>query len=360
MTRPVVIGLVLLASVVAAPARQLPIRGLTNAAAVARAYDTILAADFANVPVRLDEACDPPRLGTGLPMASETRAASEVCAVLEAMALWWQISLDPDSRVRDADFARIVERAIAGAEDWTRREPERAEAWFYLGAAVGARSQWRVVRRERMAAARDGKQIKEALERSLMLDPHLHDANFGIGLYRYYADVAPAALRMLRWLLLMPGGDRDGGLAQIAAARDHGQLVRGEAAYQLHLIYLWYEKRAPDALTLIEGLQARYPANPLFHQIEAEIHDDYRHDHVASYAASARLLALAAAGEVHEPALASVQARLNMAVQLDHLGDLPAAIDLLETVITDRPARPHGATARAQALMQSIKLKTGS
>ena len=359
MTRLVVIGLVLLASLVA-PARQLPIRGLTNAAAVARAYDTILAADFANVPVRLDETCQSPRLGTESSVTSEPRAASEVCRVLEAMALWWQISLDPDSRVRDADFARIVDRAIAGAEDWTRREPERAEAWFYLGAAVGARSQWRVLRRERMAAARDGQQIKEALERSLTLDPNLHDANFGIGLYRYYADVAPAALRMLRWLLLMPGGDRDGGLAQIAAAREHGQLVRGEADYQLHLIYLWYEKRAPEALRLIEGLQARYPANPLFHHIEAEIHDDYRHDHEASYAASARLLAFAAAREVHEPALASVQARLNMAVQLDRLGDAPAAIDLLETVIADRPARPHGASARAQALMRSITLKIGS
>jgi hypothetical protein len=105
---------------------------------------------------------------------------------------------------------------------------------------------------------------------------------------------------------------------------------------------------------LIDGLQAAYPANPLFHQMEAEIHDAYRHDHEASYAASERLLALAAAGEVHEPALASVQARLNMAVQLDRLGDAAAPIDLLETVIADRPARPHGATARAQALVRSI------
>ena len=44
-------------------------------------------------------------------------------------------------------------------------------------------------------------------------------------------------------VLLMPGGDREGGLAQITDARDYGQLVRGEADYQLHLIYLWYEKR---------------------------------------------------------------------------------------------------------------------
>jgi hypothetical protein len=358
VTRFLIVGLVLLVTM-AVPARQLPIRGLTNASAVARAYDTILGADFANVAARLDEACDPPRVRTG-PRPGETPAGVEVCSVLEAMALWWRISLDPESRVHDADFARIVDRAIAGADDWTEREPDRAEAWFYLGAAIGARSQWRVLRHERLAAARDGKQVKEALERSLTLDPTLHDASFGIGLYRYYADVAPAAVRMLRWLLLMPGGDREGGLAQIANARDHGQLVRGEADYQLHLIYLWYEQRATDALTLIEGLQTRYPANPLFHQIEAEIHDVYRHDPEASYAASARLVALAAAGLVHEPALASVQAQLNMAAQLDRRGDRAAAIELLETVIAGRPARPHGAMARAEAMMRSIQLRTGS
>ena len=46
-----------------------------------------------------------------------------------------------------------------------------AEAWFYLGAAYGARVQWRVLRQEHLAAARDGKRIKEALEQALALDP---------------------------------------------------------------------------------------------------------------------------------------------------------------------------------------------
>jgi len=48
----------------------------------------------------------------------------------------------------------------------------------------------------------------EQLERALTLDPSLQDAYFGIGLYHYYAAVAPTAARVLRWLLLLPGGDR--------------------------------------------------------------------------------------------------------------------------------------------------------
>jgi hypothetical protein len=97
------------------------------------------------------------------------------------------------------------------------------------------------------------------------LDPGLTDAYFAIGLYHYYANVAPRALKIQRWLLLLPGGDRvEGGLAEMLRARATGQLVRSEADYQLHLIYLWYEKEPERALELIRELRARHPRNPHF------------------------------------------------------------------------------------------------
>ena len=59
------------------------------------------------------------------------------------------------------------------------REPDRAEAWFYLGAAYGVRVQYHGQRSEYLAAARDGKRIKVSLEKAIALDPGLQDANFG-------------------------------------------------------------------------------------------------------------------------------------------------------------------------------------
>ena len=163
------------------------------------------------------------------------------------MSLWWQIQLDPKNRVHDDQFRSKSDAVIAAIEAWTEREPKRGEAWFYLGGAYGARAQWRVLREERIAAARDGKRIKNALEQALALDPSLNDAYFGIGLYHYYADVAPAAFRMLRWVLLLPGGDRLEGMREMLRARSEGQLLQSEADYQLHLIYLWYEKQPANA-----------------------------------------------------------------------------------------------------------------
>ena len=170
------------------------------------------------------------------------------CLGLEALSLWWQIQLDPESLRLDAPFMAKVNAAIAEAERMTKAEPQRAEAWFYLGAAYGVRAQFRVHRVERLAAARDGKRIKASLDRALALDPAMHDAEFGIGMYRYYADIAPAIFRFLRFLLLMPGGDRVDGLRQLERAATRGILVRGEALYQIHVIYLWYEKKWPQAL----------------------------------------------------------------------------------------------------------------
>lgn len=309
-------------------------RGLTAAPVIARAYDAILGAEFDRAADLIPQTCGP--------------APLEACLMLDALATWWQIALDPGDRSRDASFEREADAAIEAADAWTAREPARAEAWFYLGASHGVRAQWLVLRDERLAAAREGKRIRQALEQALLLDPGMHDANFGIGMYRYYADVAPATLRLLRWLLMLPGGDREQGLAQMIDARDRGEVMRGEADYQLHLVYLWYENRAGDALALVQGLQARYPRNPLFHHAEAEILDRYFHQPAASYASSIALLAEAEAGLVHDPIATSATARFNMAIQLRRLGRVRESAALLDALIAERPLRPAGLAGALQ------------
>src|SRR4030095_7909399 len=195
-----------------------PIRGVDG---LARAYDFILEARFDQADAELRRACGP--------------APPEACDVLNATAIWWKILLDPESRELDDEFSTAVERAIDSTDAWTDRAPDDAEAWFYKGGAYAARVQWRVLRNEKLSAARDGKSIKQALERAIELDPTLEDAYFGVGMYKYYADVAPAAAKLLRFLLRLPGGDRREGLDQMLRARTRGKLLQGEADYQLHV-----------------------------------------------------------------------------------------------------------------------------
>jgi predicted Zn-dependent protease len=329
-------------------AQQPPVRGFTAAPLLARAYDAIFDARFDEVPGLLETACAAGGPESGEGAAPRQTAPKEACQVLDVVALLWRIQLDPPDTSRDAAFRARADAAIAAAEAWTKREPARAEAWFYLGGAYGARVQWRVLREEGLSAAFDGRRIKNALERALELDPTLQDAYFGIGLYRYYADVAPAAARMFRWLLFLPGGDRERGLAEMLRAREGGQLVRSEADYQLHLVYLWYERQPARALELLEGLRERHPRNPHFLEATADIQDEYLHDLSASLRSWQALLDLALQDRVSEPALAATRARLGIAQQLDRLFETDAAIEHLRIVIRERPTVPYGAYAQAE------------
>ena len=317
----------------AAPASAADLRG---GEALARVYDAILDARFADAESQLTRAC--------LPAGP---APPEACDVLAATATWWRILVDPESRALDARFAAEVERAIRSTEAWAARDPQNAEAHFYAGGAYAARVQWRVLRDEKLAAARDGKRIKQALERAIALDPDLDDAYFGIGLYQYYADVAPAAAKILRFLLMLPGGDKTEGLARMRRARAKGQLLRGEADFQLQILYLWYEKRADLAIGLLQALHDRYPGNPIFPAQLADVQDRYLHDISASLATWRGLLAAARDGRINEVEVAETQARLGIAKQLEALHQTDYALEQLRAVLADRPTRPAGALAAA-------------
>src|SRR5262245_29334982 len=133
------VALALLSGLLVAPAAGQELAGETQ---LRRVYDGIFDARFEDVPQLLARTCPP--------------APSEACQLLDAVSVWWQIQLDPASVARDAQFQSRIDAAIASAEARTARDPERAEAWFYLGGAYGARAQWRVLRRERLRAARGG------------------------------------------------------------------------------------------------------------------------------------------------------------------------------------------------------------
>lgn len=303
-------------------------RGLTEATRLAAIYDTILRGRSDLARTELDRACPP------APLAA--------CDALREVALWWEIQQDLSNRQLDATLQEVATRAIATATAWTTREPQRGEAWFYLAGAYAPLSQWRVLRNEKLTAARDGKRIKESLERALALDPSLNDAWFGIGLYHYYAGVAPAALKFLRFLLLLPGGDREQGMREMLRTREQGQLLRGEADFQMHWLYVWYEERPDRALELLRGLAASYPTNPLFAERIAEVQHVHFSDHQASADTWRALLDRASAGNAAFAPIAIARARVGLAAELIELSQPRRALDVLDPIAQARLTAPYG------------------
>jgi hypothetical protein len=320
--------------------------GLTEGPRLTAIYDAILSAQFESVETQLRSACPP--------------APREACDTLNLVNVWWRIALDPNSHAWDARLEQAARIAIDGTEQWVEREATSAEAWFYLAGARAPRVQWQALRGERLAAARDGKRIKDALERALSLDPSLHDAHFGIGLYQYYADVAPAALKFLRWLFLLPGGDRVEGLRRMVEARTRGELLRGEADFQLHWLYLWYERQPERALELLRGLDARYPSNPLFLQRIAEVQTEYFHDREASAATWETLLSRAATGGVSERELSDTRARLGLAEALIATGKADRALHVLAPLLAAKADYTYSSRANAHLLAADAHHRRGA
>jgi hypothetical protein len=261
---------------------------LTGGAKLAAAYHSILSAQFDRADAEIKESCPP--------------APAEACRVLGVVSLWWRIQIDPDNRGRDTLLNEHAQASIAAAEAWTRRDPRNAEAWFYLAGSYAPLVQWQVLRNERVSAARNGNRVREALERALKLDPSLADAQFGIGIYQYYADVASTTAKLFRWLLLLPGGDRVKGLRAIEETSRRGELMRDEAVFQLYQIDVWYEHKPADAIALLQSLDMRHPSNPLFLQRIAETYDSYLHDARASVAAWQTLIDRANHDHVYDAA----------------------------------------------------------
>ncbi len=311
-----------------------PATGLKGGDGLARVYELILDARFPQIGAELRRACGP--------------APPEACQVLDATALWWRIQLDPDSRAIDAEFSALADKAIEATEAWIEREPSNAEAWFYAGGAYAARVQWRVLREEKLAAARDGKRIKEVLERALALEPGLDDAHFGIGMYRYYADVAPAAARVLRFLLMLPGGNRkEGPRADAQDPRARGGCCREKPTISSTSSTCGTSGRRGARSQLLRDLHQRYPGNPLFLTQIAEIEDVYEHDITASLEAWRTLLTAARTDRLNAPAIAEVRARLGIARQLDALAETDRAIEELERVVALKPDAPYSSLAQA-------------
>ena len=209
------------------------------------------------------------------------RRRPEACNVLEATALWWRIQLDPESRALDAAFTASVERAIRTTEAWTERAPQDRRRPGSTSAAPTARAcSGGCCAARRSPPRATASRSRRRWSAPIALEPGLDDAYFGLGMYKYYADVAPAAARVLRFLLLLPGGDRKEGLREMLRARSRGRLVQGEADYQLHVIYLWYERQTERAIELLRraaGPLSRQPA--LSRRRSPQIQDAYRARH---------------------------------------------------------------------------------
>lgn len=192
--------------------------------------------------------------------------------LFEVETAWWRLVNDEGAVANDAIVRTRSEQAIALAEARLRANPDDALALGQKGAALIHLARLDGVRGNLLKAGRNGEKGREALERSLALDPDQDGSRYALGLYAYYTSVMPGFLKLVNWLWFVPKGDRDQGLAFLGAVAEGDGHHAVDAQFILMNIHTYH---APVDLTAAlrtgRALHARYPDNALFHSELIEV-----------------------------------------------------------------------------------------
>jgi hypothetical protein len=165
----------------------------------------------------------------------------------------------------DHDFFEATDNAINSSEKMRRSRQSEALGFFYDGLAHAVRARLYTLRAQALKAGLEGKQMRASLLEALAKDPSLEpDADAGLGVYNYYADVLSPIIKVFRIFLLLPGGDREKGLQQLQTAAEKSTLLVTESANELAKILAYRENRPADAFRLFGKLAEQYPENAIF------------------------------------------------------------------------------------------------
>jgi hypothetical protein len=189
--------------------------------------------------------------------------ADPACLYFEALALAWKIEETSASSALDGELLRRVERAVAIADERLAAEPADARALLARAGAHGVESRLHIFRMRKREAARAAVRMRMDLLGVGAIDPGNKEVTFGLGLYDYYADVLPRVLKLLRFLIGLPAGNKERGLASIEAGLT-SVFHDVEARVQLYEIHAFYEDDPDRAAEAARWLRSAYPGNPLW------------------------------------------------------------------------------------------------
>ncbi len=207
--------------------------------------------------------------------------------LFEADVTWWKIYfasanlIDPDvfdvvrteSTPYDSHFEDLVKVAIHKSEARIHAHQDVARNYLYEGLAYGLRGRFTGLRDSDLPTARAGKKMRNLLLTALKLDPNLTDAYLGLGNYNYFVDTLPTIIKLLKFLIALPGGDRELGLKQLQDAAEKGELTRAESKFYLAKTYSRRnEMQYSRSLELFQELAQEYPNNPLWQLVTGSLY----------------------------------------------------------------------------------------
>ena len=193
-------------------------------------------------------------------------ADDPVLPYLQALALEWRLEQDPTSRAHDGEVLAFADRSLGLADRSLAVQAGDGRALLARGAAHGVKSRLHLFRWEKGPAAREAVRMRASLAAAARgAGEDALDLDFGLGLYDYYADTLPRFFKVVSFVLRIPGGDRERGLAAIARVARGGSLFHDdEARVQMYEIHSYFEKKPDRAVHWIREMARLHRGWPLW------------------------------------------------------------------------------------------------
>jgi tetratricopeptide (TPR) repeat protein len=196
--------------------------------------------------------------------------------LLEGEARWWKIycsSLEikygmidawkRGKKPEDDAFLLLADKVIDLAHAQITKS-DTADMHFYAGMGLALKVRLEVLRGENRAVAHYGVAARAEFLRALELDPQMADATAGLGLYNYYVDSLSTTVKILRFFMGIPGGNRTEGIRQMQIGIDHGVVTPVEMRFHLARNLRTFDYQYERAILVGQPLVERYPGNPIF------------------------------------------------------------------------------------------------
>ena len=177
---------------------------------------------------------------------------------------WWKVTAavwEEDEKCCAAMLA-AAETSLESAEALIERGDPTGEGHMIKGATLGLLGRWHIKNRRWWKSYTVGKAAKSNLNKALQINPELHDATAGIGIYDYFVAKLPG---IVQWLAFSgQSSDPADGMRVILRSIETGTYTPVGTRAALALVQLRNELDPLAAEELIDGLIAEYPSSPFF------------------------------------------------------------------------------------------------
>jgi tetratricopeptide (TPR) repeat protein len=206
----------------------------------------------------------------------QSQPQNPLAFLLEGEAAWWQIYCD-NAEVRygmidawkrgkkpeDEEYLELTDKIIELSQAQIAKS-NSAEMHLYAGNGYALKARMYALRGENRAVAHAGVAARAEFIRALEIDPQMADATGGLGLYNYYVDSLSSIVKMLRFFMGIPGGNRDEGIRQMQTAIEHGVISQVEMRFYLAKNLRNFDRDYAQAMVIAKPLSASYLGNPIF------------------------------------------------------------------------------------------------